>query len=257
MKMVTKEEVERLMLRYLPLCPLCGANTGYEVSGFWTKSFVQCRSCRAKWQLLGKELNLLQLWEPSDDGRGATINKLIYPVKFWQDSNAIEKVIEEEKKGKSPDFAMALALKNPENNIRQMVHEMMGATEGYGRYKTYKGEIPLSLREMIWTEEHKPDRFLMAMKPFYIKWREFLHSEDLRVYVEWEKGKGRLASLVFSRDFSGIISMLNVYSILLVTANVSLAAISYANSLQSVYGNTDPNKFLQQVLENIDRALGM
>ncbi len=37
-KIVNKEEVEQLMLRYFPSCPLCGANAGYEVSGAFLES---------------------------------------------------------------------------------------------------------------------------------------------------------------------------------------------------------------------------
>lgn len=100
------ERAGRLMHRYLPLCPLCGANAGYEVSGVF-KSQVQCRSCGAKWQsndfMEGKELKALQLWEPSRDGRGASLKKKRYLVTFWQDSNAIEKLIEEKKRRKGPE----------------------------------------------------------------------------------------------------------------------------------------------------------
>lgn len=47
--MVSKEDVEALMLKYFPKCPLCSADKGYEVSGF-LKQYVQCRSCGAKWE---------------------------------------------------------------------------------------------------------------------------------------------------------------------------------------------------------------
>jgi len=96
MEMDTKEEVEQLMLRYFPSCPLCGANTGYKVSG-WAKNYVQCRSCGAKWtsnDFIGGKLEVLQLWEPSHDGRGASLQRKKYLVTFWQDSAAIRRLIE-------------------------------------------------------------------------------------------------------------------------------------------------------------------
>lgn len=91
--MVSEDEVEAFMLKYFPKCPLCGANKGYEVSG-WTKCYVQCRSCGAKWFSADfvecKELKELKLWEPSYDGKGAPLKRKKYSIKFWQDSEAIE-----------------------------------------------------------------------------------------------------------------------------------------------------------------------
>jgi len=89
---VGKEEVEALMLRYFPKCPLCGADKGYEVSGF-AKQYVQCKSCGAKWEstdfIKCKELEKLTLWEPADDGKGESLKLKKFPVEFWQDSEAI------------------------------------------------------------------------------------------------------------------------------------------------------------------------
>lgn len=94
--MTTKEQVESFMLKYFPKCPLCGADKGYEVSG-WGKTYVQCRSCGAKWQSTDfvrcEELKELQLWESSYEGEGASLKRKTYSVKFWQDSEAIENAI--------------------------------------------------------------------------------------------------------------------------------------------------------------------
>jgi hypothetical protein len=91
--MVNIEEVEALMLKHFPQCPLCGADKGYEVSG-WAKSYVQCRLCGAKWEstdfISCKELKELQLWDPSSDGKGTQLTRKKYSVKFWQDPEAIK-----------------------------------------------------------------------------------------------------------------------------------------------------------------------
>lgn len=93
MGMVSKEEVEALMLESFPKCPLCDADKGYEVSG-WAKNYVQCRSCGAKWlsnDFIGcEELKELELWEPSYDRKGASLERKKYSIEFWQDSEAIE-----------------------------------------------------------------------------------------------------------------------------------------------------------------------
>lgn len=84
------------MLQCFPSCPLCGAKKGYEVSG-WTKNYVQCRSCGAKWSstdfIQGVKLTKLRLWEPSYDGKGSPLKRKEYSVKFWQDSSNLEKTL--------------------------------------------------------------------------------------------------------------------------------------------------------------------
>jgi len=94
---VTKEDVEQLMLKHLPLCPLCGSKKGYEVSGI-AKTYIQCMSCGAKWWSSDfgrcKELKELELTEPSYDGKGAPLKRKKHSVKFWQDSEAIKKALE-------------------------------------------------------------------------------------------------------------------------------------------------------------------
>jgi hypothetical protein len=87
-EMVEKEEVEQIMLQHLPSCPLCKAQTGYEVSGI-LKNYVRCRSCQAQWVsddfVKGKDLILLKLWKNSREGRGKRFKKQVHPVWFWQD----------------------------------------------------------------------------------------------------------------------------------------------------------------------------
>jgi len=85
--MVSKEQVEELMIRYFPICPLCGANKGYEVLGV-LKDYVQCRSCGAKWWsadfVSGEEIKEMKLWEPAKDGKGKDFLKQKRPIHFWR-----------------------------------------------------------------------------------------------------------------------------------------------------------------------------
>lgn len=99
--MVSKDEVEKLMLSYFPSCPLCGDKEGYEVSGLF-KNYVQCKSCGAKWMssdfTRGKELRNLTLWEPTYDNRGVSLHAHKRSVDFWKDAKKVEKALEEEVK---------------------------------------------------------------------------------------------------------------------------------------------------------------
>jgi len=98
--MGNEKDTEALMLKYFPTCPLCGADKGYDVSGF-AKSFVQCRSCKAKWEstdfIKCQELKQLELWDLPYDGKGASLKRKKFPVEFWQDSNAVKSKIDVEK----------------------------------------------------------------------------------------------------------------------------------------------------------------
>jgi len=93
-----KLKADELMLQYFPNCPLCQANSGYEVSGIF-KNYVQCRSCGAKFESTdfqtGKELKKLELWEPCANGKGAELKRKKFDVHFWQDPNNIESEIQQ------------------------------------------------------------------------------------------------------------------------------------------------------------------
>lgn len=99
--MVSKEDVEKLMLSYFPSCPLCGAEGGYESSSLF-KNHVRCKSCGAKWVSddfkEGKELRKLTLWDPSWDGTGSSLakKKVELPIEFWKDAEKVKQEIEEE-----------------------------------------------------------------------------------------------------------------------------------------------------------------
>ena len=98
--MVSIEEVEALMLKYFPKCPLCGANNGYAISGI-AKTFAQCRSCGAKWMSSDfpkcKEIKEMYLSEPTNDGRGISLRMpKKYPIAFWQDSVSVENALKME-----------------------------------------------------------------------------------------------------------------------------------------------------------------
>jgi len=107
--MVSEEEIEKLMLKYLPQCPLCGSNKGYVVSGI-AKTYVQCRSCGAKWMSSDfpncKEIKEMYLSEPAYDGRGNSLRmRKKYPMAFWQDLVSVQNALkmEETKKKESED----------------------------------------------------------------------------------------------------------------------------------------------------------
>ena len=85
--MVSEREVEEFMLKTFPTCHICDAKIGYSVSGP-TKTYVQCKSCKAKWYSLqipqmGKLKNLM-LCEPSRDGNGSIVLKKNKGVDFWK-----------------------------------------------------------------------------------------------------------------------------------------------------------------------------
>jgi hypothetical protein len=98
----TKEEVEKLMLDCFPSCPLCGAKGVYRVEGFFSKSYVRCKSCGAKWFSHnfedGEELRNLILWEPAYNFRGDSLakKKQELPVEFWKDPEKVKKELGEE-----------------------------------------------------------------------------------------------------------------------------------------------------------------
>jgi ribosomal protein S27AE len=124
--LVTREEVESLMVKYFPKCPLCNADKGYEISGF-LKNYVQCRSCGAKWEspdfVKCRELKELTLWEPSYDGKWSSLKLKTYSVKFWQDHDAIENTVKAFETRKSPEpenssWHEALILEKDENLIK-------------------------------------------------------------------------------------------------------------------------------------------
>lgn len=86
--MVSKEQVEELMIRYFPKCPLGGSDAGWAVLGIF-KTYIQCKACRAKWQssdfIACKELKKMMLWELPLDGKGADLSRKEYPISFWHD----------------------------------------------------------------------------------------------------------------------------------------------------------------------------
>ena len=92
--MVTKKEVEQLMLRYFPSCPICGSTTGYKVSGMF-KNNVRCRSCKAGWMsndfIGGLAIQNLQLMWPDKEGRSKFLFKKTRPVSFWQSIEIVTK----------------------------------------------------------------------------------------------------------------------------------------------------------------------
>lgn len=89
--MVTEEEIAELIKNYFPNCPICGSDSGYNISGF-SKNYFQCNSCRAKWMsydLIQKKvtdiaLKKMMLYETPADGRGKSLLRKEHPVDLWK-----------------------------------------------------------------------------------------------------------------------------------------------------------------------------
>jgi len=128
--MVSKEEVEKLMLSHFSLCPLCGAKEGYKVSGI-AKNYVQCKSCGAKWMsydfIKCEELRNLILWEPSYDLRGESLakKKIERSVDFWKDSKKVKKEINKEFEEKPKEEQMQEFPQKVEKSIFKMNDEQL------------------------------------------------------------------------------------------------------------------------------------
>jgi uncharacterized protein (DUF983 family)/ribosomal protein L40E len=43
----------------IPCCPICGSEDGYHFSG-WLHEFVECRNCKAKWEVCSSAMRLVR-----------------------------------------------------------------------------------------------------------------------------------------------------------------------------------------------------
>ena len=90
-KMVTTEEIAELIKECFPNCPICGSDSGYDVSGF-AKNYFQCNSCRAKWmshdlikaKITDIDLKNMTLWEAPADGKGTSLLRKTHSLDFWK-----------------------------------------------------------------------------------------------------------------------------------------------------------------------------
>jgi len=97
--MASNEQIEALMLRYFPNCPLCGADKGYYIP--FAKNSVECKECHARWisnDFEGcEDLIKLRLKNPSKGGKGNTFLNVEKPIDFWENGRQIEQ-LENEKR---------------------------------------------------------------------------------------------------------------------------------------------------------------
>ena len=91
--MVSEERIKELMTESLPKCPLCGSDSGYNVTSVF-KGSVQCKSCKSEWSspdfIKSTELKNLKIKELPGGVyscvRGEHVLKRHeeYPIGFWR-----------------------------------------------------------------------------------------------------------------------------------------------------------------------------
>jgi 4-amino-4-deoxy-L-arabinose transferase-like glycosyltransferase len=91
--MANEGHIRGLMKKNFPECPICGSNSGYDVTSI-LKGHIQCRSCLAEWSspdFVGStELAGLKLIElprglpPSSRKRQILKRYEYYPIEFWK-----------------------------------------------------------------------------------------------------------------------------------------------------------------------------
>jgi len=102
--MVTEEDIIILMAKSLPECPLCGSDSGYNVTSV-IKGSIQCKECRAEWSSLdfvtSSRLERLKIREFPRDVHSYTVGKHLlkqyqeYPISFWKSLRPSEKELHE------------------------------------------------------------------------------------------------------------------------------------------------------------------
>ena len=102
--MSSNEQIEAMMLRFFPTCPLCGANKGYYIP--FAKNSVECKDCHARWISDDFEkcddLVKLRLKNPSKGGKGNTLLYKDKPVEFWRNYHQIEQTEKEIRELENP-----------------------------------------------------------------------------------------------------------------------------------------------------------
>lgn len=88
----TKNKTSELVNSYLPKCPICKSEVGYEIglnidSPYYIR--LECKSCGAvltsgDWDEEEGEEHLLQFSSAAKGGKGATLLKQIHSIRFWQ-----------------------------------------------------------------------------------------------------------------------------------------------------------------------------
>ncbi len=97
--MSINEQIEALMLKYFPNCPLCGADKGYFIP--FAKNSVECKECHARWTSDDfedcQDLVHLRLKHPSKGGKGSALLYQDKSVEFWKRCLQIEQSEKEKK----------------------------------------------------------------------------------------------------------------------------------------------------------------
>lgn len=97
MGMPSNAQIEQLMQKFFPTCPLCESQKGYSVG--WAKNTVECKECHAKWFSDDfekcEDLVKLRLKYPSKDGKGNTLLYKNKSVGFWKNYHQIQQTEKE------------------------------------------------------------------------------------------------------------------------------------------------------------------
>ncbi len=98
--MVTEEDIIILMTKSLPKCPLCGSDSGYNVTSV-IKGSIQCKECGAEWSSLdfvtSSRLERLKIREFPHGVHSYIVGKHLlkqyqeHPVSFWKSLRLSEK----------------------------------------------------------------------------------------------------------------------------------------------------------------------
>jgi 4-amino-4-deoxy-L-arabinose transferase-like glycosyltransferase len=91
--MVSKEQIARMMKEALPKCPICGSDSGYEVTSV-IKGYVKCKSCGSEWFsrdfILSDKVSKLKINRLPNDVYSCTVNGQVikrcdeHPLSFWR-----------------------------------------------------------------------------------------------------------------------------------------------------------------------------
>jgi len=110
--MVSEKEILRMMVERLPLCPLCGSDSGYDVTSV-IKGSVQCRSCQAEWSSLDfarlPRLEKLKIKELPHGAHSYAIGRRMlrcydeYPISFWRSLRLFRPSEERKRKVSAPE----------------------------------------------------------------------------------------------------------------------------------------------------------
>jgi len=157
--LVTKEQVAELMLKAFPKCPICGSDSGYEVSGIF-KDYVRCITCKTKWQSddfkRGEELSKLKLHETGIDRIGAYLLHVHLSIDFWKNFKPDADIYWDVLPKPKPEISKVLVLEKKEGILTSWSGDREIATtvmeKGTSKAKKVKqyGSLVLTNRRLFW-----------------------------------------------------------------------------------------------------------